>query len=172
MFTKLGEVTMSNIIVYHGSTEKVEHPICALGRPNLDFGQGFYVTLLLDQAEGFANRKARDRKAKPIISVYEFDHEAAIQDCEYLKFDFYDEAWLDFVVASRNGMKPWAQYNVVEGGVANDRVIDTVELYTIGILDKASALGKLSEHQPNHQICILNQAVLDKYLKFIKVIEL
>ena len=81
-------------------------------------------------------------------------------------------AWLDFVVASRNGMKPWAQYDVVEGGVANDRGIDTVELYTIGILDKASALGKLSEHQPNHQICILNQAILDKYLKFVKVIEL
>ena len=56
--------------------------------------------------------------------------------------------------------------------MANDRVIDTVELYTIGILDKASALGKLSEHQPNHQICILNQAILDKYLKFVKVIEL
>ena len=73
-------------------------------------------------------------------------------------------------------MKPWAQYDVVEGGVANDRVIDTVELYTIGILDKVSALGKLSDHQPNHQpnhqICILNQAILDKYLKFVEVIEL
>ena len=160
------------MILYHGGTEAVMQPDCKAGRPDLDFGQGFYVTLLLDQAEGFANRKARDRKAKPIISVYEFDYEAAIQDCEYLKFDFYDEAWLDFVVASRNGMKPWAQYDVVEGGVANDRVIDTVELYTIGILDKASALGKLSEHQPNHQICILNQAILDKYLKFVKVIEL
>ena len=160
------------MILYHGGTEAVMHPDCKAGRPDLDFGQGFYVTLLLDQAEGFANRKARDRRAKPIISVYEFDYEAAIQDCEYLKFDFYDEAWLDFVVASRNGMKPWAQYDVVEGGVANDRVIDTVELYTIGILDKSSALGRLSEHQPNHQICILNQAILDKYLKFVKVIEL
>ena len=56
--------------------------------------------------------------------------------------------------------------------MANDRVIDTVELYTIGILDKASALGKLSEHQPNHQICILNKAILDRYLKFVNVIEL
>ena len=119
---------------------------CKAGRPDLDFGHGFYVTLLQDQAEGFARRKARDRKSKPVISVYEFDYDAAIQDCAYLKFEFYDEAWLDFVVASRNGQKPWAQYDVVEGGVANDRVIDTVELYTIGLLDKASALGKLSEH--------------------------
>ena len=31
--------------------------------------------------------------------------------------------------------------------MANDRVIDTVELYIIGILDKASALGKLAAHR-------------------------
>ena len=160
------------MILYHGGTEAVMQPECKKGRPDLDFGQGFYVTLLQDQAEGFARRKARDRKSKPVISVYEFDHEAAIEDCVYLNFEFYDEAWLDFVVDSRSGLKPWANYDVVEGGVANDRVIDTVELYTIGILDKASALGRLSEHQPNHQICILSQAILDKYLKFVEVIEL
>ena len=160
------------MILYHGGTEAVMHPDCKKGRPDLDFGQGFYVTLLQDQAEGFARRKARDRKGKPVISVYEFDYEAAIKDCAYLNFEFYDEAWLDFVVDSRSGLKPWANYDIVEGGVANDRVIDTVELYTIGILDKTSALGRLSEHQPNHQICILSQAILDKYLKFVDVIEL
>jgi hypothetical protein len=160
------------MILYHGGTEAVMQPDCKAGRPDLDFGQGFYVTLLQDQAEGFARRKARDRKGKPVISVYEFDYDAAILDCAYLKFEFYDEAWLDFVVASRNGQKLWAKFDLVEGGVANDRVIDTVELYTIGILDKASALGRLSEHQPNHQICILNQGILDKYLKFVNVIEL
>lgn len=162
----------SRMILYHGGTEAVMQPDCKKGRPDLDFGQGFYVTLLQDQAEGFARRKARDRKGKPVISVYEFDYDAAIKDCAYLNFEFYNEAWLDFVVESRSGLKPWTSYDIVEGGVANDRVIDTVELYTIGILDKASALGRLSEHQPNHQICILNQEILDKYLKFVEVIEL
>ena len=160
------------MILYHGGTEAVMQPDCKKGRPDLDFGQGFYVTLLQEQAEGFARRKARDRKGKPVISVYEFDYENAIKDCAYLNFEFYDEAWLDFVVESRSGLKPWSSYDIVEGGVANDRVIDTVELYTIGILDKASALGRLSEHQPNHQICILSQTKLDKYLKFVEVIEL
>ena len=160
------------MILYHGGTEAVMRPDCKAGRQDLDFGQGFYVTLLQDQAEGFAKRKARDRKGKSVISVYEFDYENAIKDCAYLNFEFYDEAWLDFVVESRSGLKPWSSYDIVEGGVANDRVIDTVELYTIGILDKASALGRLSEHQPNHQICILNQEILDKYLKFLEVIEL
>ncbi|MBQ2193039.1 MAG: DUF3990 domain-containing protein, partial [Prevotella sp.] len=30
------------MVVYHGTTQKVDHPICKVGRPNLDFGQGFY----------------------------------------------------------------------------------------------------------------------------------
>ncbi len=45
---------MNEIIVYHGSTEKVETPICKLGRKNLDFGQGFYVTNRYEQAVKWA----------------------------------------------------------------------------------------------------------------------
>ena len=33
---------MSEIVVYHGTTQKVDHPMCKVGRLNLDFGQGFY----------------------------------------------------------------------------------------------------------------------------------
>ena len=57
------------MILYHGGTEAVMQPDCKAGRPDLDFGQGYYVTLLLDQAEGFARRKARDRKTNPVICV-------------------------------------------------------------------------------------------------------
>ena len=39
------------IKVYHGTTDKVENPICAFGRKNLDFGQGFYVTDIREQAD-------------------------------------------------------------------------------------------------------------------------
>ena len=70
MFTELGEVTMSNIIVYQGSTEKVEHPICALGRPNLDFGQGFYVTNLREQALLWANHISKNRNKPALLNRY------------------------------------------------------------------------------------------------------
>ena len=53
------------MILYHGGTEAVMHPDCKMGRPDLDFGQGFYVTRLQDQAEGFARRKARAEKLLP-----------------------------------------------------------------------------------------------------------
>jgi hypothetical protein len=38
------------ITVYHGGTERVDVPICRLGRENLDFGRGFYVTDIKEQA--------------------------------------------------------------------------------------------------------------------------
>ena len=34
------------ITLYHGSSAKVEAPLVHLGRTDLDFGQGFYLTLL------------------------------------------------------------------------------------------------------------------------------
>ena len=37
--------------VYHGSTQAVEYPLVGVGRENLDFGKGFYVTDIYAQAE-------------------------------------------------------------------------------------------------------------------------
>lgn len=59
------------------------------------------------------------------------------------------------------------QYDIVEGGVANDNVIDTVEDYENGIITTEQALGQLKYKDVNHQICILNQDVVDKYLRYI-----
>ena len=39
-------------------------------------------------------------------------------------------------------------------------------------MDEETALSRLSEHQPNNQICILNQEVIEKYLSFKEVIVL
>lgn len=58
-------------------------------------------------------------------------------------------------------------YDLVEGGVANDNVIDTVEDYENGIITADQALGQLKYKKVNHQICILNQEIIDKHLFFI-----
>ncbi len=156
------------IIVFHGSIIEVRMPLVALERPNLDFGQGFYVTDLREQAERWAMRIATRRLEKPMLNIYEFDMDAAKRDYHYLKFDSYDKAWLDFIVANRKGKMLWKDYDVVEGGVANDNVIDTVEDYIRGRMSAEAALVELSKHQPNNQFCILNQEIIDRYLQFVK----
>ncbi len=35
-----------------------------------------------------------------------------------------------------------------------------------GLMDIDTALRRLSEHQPNNQMCLLNQKITDKYLVF------
>ena len=42
------------ITLYHGSSAKVEAPLVHLGRTDLDFGQGFYLTQLKEHAEAWA----------------------------------------------------------------------------------------------------------------------
>lgn len=74
--------------------------------------------------------------------------------------------WLDFVVACRQG-KDNTDYDIVEGGVANDQVIDTVEDYENGRITAEQALDQLRFKTPNNQICFRNQAAIDRFLKFV-----
>lgn len=160
------------MIVYHGSIMEVAAPLASLGRRNLDFGRGFYVTDIREQAERWAKRMGVRRLASPVVSVYDFDMEKARANCRYMRFGAYDRAWLDFIVASRKGRTEWQAFDVIEGGVANDNVIDTVEDYMNGRMSAEAALVELSKHQPNNQICILSQAVIDQYLHFVESIIL
>jgi predicted nucleic acid-binding Zn ribbon protein len=59
---------MNKIIVYHGSTHIVQQPIRSFGRPNLDFGQGFYVTDLRKQALEWAQLVANRKKEQPALN--------------------------------------------------------------------------------------------------------
>lgn len=155
------------IKVYHGSNVVVREPLVAIGRQNLDFGQGFYVTALTTQADSWATNRARYyMQPEGSVSVYDFDFDAAVVAFRFHKFEAYDREWLHFIVNNRDGGDDWKQWDIIEGGVANDRVIDTVENYRAGLIDEEVALRLLSRHQPNHQICITKQDIVDKYLRF------
>ena len=172
---------MKGITVYHGGTEKIEQPHCKLGRVNLDFGQGFYVTDLKEQAQTWANNMARSRKRIPVLNRYIMDRESIIRTYRCKIFTAYDKEWLEFIVANRQGLNETQvdlpdgkksglneaqKYDYVEGGVANDRVVDTVNLYIAGLMEMETALRELSKHQPNNQMCILNQEIINKYFIF------
>ena len=44
--------------VYHGSIQQIEYPLVNVGRDNLDFGKGFYVTDIRNQAKTWAEIKS------------------------------------------------------------------------------------------------------------------
>ena len=156
--------------LYHGSYAPVQVPLVKLGRKKVDFGQGFYLTKLYRQAESWANTIAerKGRNAQPTVTSFSFDYDAVKSDGYRVKiFGYYNLEWLEYVVDCRRGGVKQQQYDLVEGGVANDNVIDTVEDYENGIITADQALGQLRYKEVNHQICILNQEIVDKYLAYI-----
>ena len=161
-------INNNDMKVYHGSTSIVKVPSVGLGRNNLDFGKGFYVTALKEQATSWASRPLNADKEQ-ILNTYEFNKEGIIEDgYRYKQFLGYDTEWLEFVIASRKGEPVWKGWDIIEGGIANDRVFNTIELYGLGLITQEAALQRLIYEQPNNQICILNQEVADKYLRFME----
>ena len=155
---------MKKQILYHGSNVVVEHPLVNIGRKDLDFGPGFYLTPLHEQASKWAVRIKTIRRAnQAIINSYEYSEPS---NYNIKRFNAYDKEWLNFIVDSRAGKQPWRDFDIVEGGVADDRVIDAVEAYINGYADVEHTLSKLVYHKPNYQICILSQEIVDKYLHF------
>lgn len=156
--------------LYHGSTQPIEYPLAKIGRDNLDFGKGFYVTCLRRQAEQWAARmRLLHATDTAFISLYEFDDDAAVSDgFRSLCFESYNLNWLEFIVASRSGKRPWLGFDWIEGGVANDQVIDTVEDFISQRITAEQALGQLAYAKPNHQMCLLNQTLIDWHLHYKK----
>ena len=117
---------------------------------------------------GWNDSRKKRTKCKTDIIIYSFDYDAVKSASYRIKiFETYNLEWLDYVVDCRRGGELQQQYDIVEGGVANDNVIDTVEDYENGIITAEQALGQLRYKEVNHQICILNQYIVDKYLSFV-----
>lgn len=83
-----------------------------------------------------------------------------------LLFDSYDESWLDFVAICRVG-KDQSDYDMVTGGIANDKVFRTIDLFFSGEITKDEALRNLLYERHNVQICLRSQILLDAELTFI-----
>ena len=150
---------MKKRIIYHGSREIVAEPGIRITKFNKDFYFGFYCTLFKKQAERWATRFGNDG----YVNVYDYLENPELK---ILRFDDMTEEWLDFIVDSRKGKCPWEGYDIIEGGVADDRVIDAVEAYINGYADVEHTLRQLVYHKPNYQICILNQQIADEYLQY------
>lgn len=56
--------------------------------------------------------------------------------------------------------KDATDYDLVVGGVANDKVFNTMELFFDGLIDKAEAIKRLRYEKPNVQICFRRERAL------------
>jgi len=139
--------------VYHGSSLKIDTIDLSKCHPQKDFGQGFYVTKIQEQAEFWAIRKGKANKTKGYVTEFEFN-EYAYEDEEIrtLRFEDYNEAWLDFVVFNRSKASSKHEYDIIEGPVAEDDITQRIDAYLEGAVSKTDFLEELKFHRPKHQI--------------------
>ena len=150
--------------LYHGSVLIVDKPSIGFSKRFLDFGAGFYVTEDQKQAEIWAKRKAIRQKSKPVVSQYSLSDDLSAY--KGLIFSDEDVVWLDFVSKCRKGSEIYKGYDFVSGSVANDDVFATVDMYMRGIWDSERALKEIRYYKTSHQICLINQELINNELKF------
>lgn len=150
--------------LYHSSNIIVEHPDTLHSRQYLDFGRGFYLTSIYDQAVRYAQRFKR-RGQQAWLNTYELSEEN-IGKWNVKRFKSYNKQWLDFVAQCRDG-KDVGDYDMVIGGIANDRVIITLDRYFTGEITQKEALGLLRFEKPNIQYCIRSEQMLQACLTYI-----
>jgi hypothetical protein len=144
------------MIVYHGSYAEITKIDLSKCEPNKDFGKGFYVTKIKEQAEIWAVRMGRKYKSKGFVTKFNF-YESAFVNGMYkvLQFDKYDSNWLDFVALNRRFDSPIPAhgYDIVEGPVADDRISREIDNYILGKIPKEKFLNMLRREESTHQIC-------------------
>ena len=105
------------MIVYHGSNMIVEYPDIKHSFRALDFGKGFYVTTVKEQAERWARRKADICSTdKAIVTVYNMMED--FNELIYKSFEKDLTEWIDFVCRCRDERKEYLQYDLIKGKVA------------------------------------------------------
>ena len=152
------------MIVFHGSSRVVEHPDVKHSYRALDFGQGFYVTSILEQAERWARRKAALTDGKAIVSQYRMNDDTSGLRIKTFSDDLTE--WIDFVCDCRDEKTIYLQYDLIIGKVANDKVFRVVDMYHSGIWDRERALREIKAYPDYDQIAFVTQNAIDRLLVF------
>lgn len=152
---------MSKQVVYNGSNCKVDKPEIRTGKYTKDFGNGFYCTILKEQAKKWAKKYKT-----PVLNLYEYDEEPNLKIKE---FTIMTEEWLDFIVSCRNGKEHG--YDIVIGAMADDQVYNYVTDLIAGNITREAFWELTKFKHPTHQIAFCTEKSL-KTIKFIKSINL
>jgi hypothetical protein len=103
-----------------------------------------------------------------VVTAYDFLRPADPFPAEIrlLEFNAHTQKWLDFIASCRLGKPIDGEFDLIIGGVANDKVFDTLTLYFDGTLSAREAIRRLRYNKPNFQYCFKTQPIIDKYLVF------
>ena len=155
--------------LYHGSNVEIKDIDLSLCNPNKDFGRGFYLTDIREQAEFMAERRARIAGCgQPVVSTFMFDESLLHDDIQNVRlFDGPSEEWALFVMANRNAREPEAVslYDIVVGPVADDGVAFQLERYARKLITLDVLVKELTFRKLNRQYFFGTELAISKLKK-------
>lgn len=151
--------------LYHGSNTKIEEIDLSKCKPYKDFGQGFYLTEIREQAEKMASRTAHIYKGEPVVTRFEFD-ESALATLSVKIFDEPNEEWALFVLANRSkeNQQPTHSFDIVIGPVADDDIAQLFRNFNDGYINLAMLVEGLKYKKISSQYFFHTETAI-KYLK-------
>ena len=148
----------TKLILYHGTNCDFSNVDLSKAKDKRDFGKGFYLTTLQNQAKDWAETLFA-RFGGDGIFVYEFEFEVK-KDLNIKQFDGITEDWLTFIRDNRIRGGIQHNFDIVWGAVANDKTNRTLALFVEGIYTTKEAMKKLRRNKLNDQISIHTQKAL------------
>ena len=157
-----GSYDKTKMTVYHGGYQPVKEPEIRIGRNTKDFGNGFYCTIIKEQAQRWAKRY--DTK---IVSTYDVCLNPKLN---ILEFKEMSEKWLDFIVACRSGKMH--DYDIVIGAMADDQIYNFISDYMDGVITREQFWVLAKFKYPTHQIAFCSEEALKclEYRNFEEVL--
>lgn len=149
--------------LYHGTNVDFDLIDIEKSNPYKDFGKGFYLTDIKEQAERMALRKVKFLGGAPVIQVYDFDEAALLMDeLKVMVFSEPSEEWAVFIHNNRNRALDFHHdYDVVIGPIANDGVAYLLGRYEEGTITLPELVRGLDFKQLNNQYFLGTQKALD-----------
>lgn len=153
--------------LFHGSNVRIDQVDITKGRPNKDFGCGFYTTHIREQAIFWSRRIAERYGGQPIVTEFEFDYEQAIaaDELKIKIFDTPDKEWALFVMGCRRGAEH--DFDIVIGPVADDAMARLFALYEMDIIGIDSVVDGLTYKGLNSQYFFKTKQAL-KFLNSLR----
>lgn len=165
------------ITLFHGSNVYIEKVDLSKGLIDKDFGKGFYLTDIHEQAVAMAKRKARiavlenpnSKFVDPVVTSFHFDESVLTSgELNVLYFDKPSAEWAKFIVQNRQSRKTGFthNYDIVYGPVADDGVFDQLRRYIQGRITAEQLAEELVYQKLNNQYFFGTEKSIE-YLKHI-----
>lgn len=138
--------------LYHGTNVDFDKIDIRKSQKHKDFGQGFYLTDILEQARRMAQRKANLYGGVPVVQQYEVD-EQKMKTCNILRFEKPTEEWAEFISKNREWRRPAFNhpYDIVIGPIADDGVAYLLGRYSEGTMTLTELARELEYRHLNRQ---------------------